>query len=99
MMEMEPTAWKYEIAAYADHGPGSGVVLSKRELSAAIPAEKITWTPLYDIGNAPRAVSAEADFERMVWTFQIEQGCRVAAGDYALVRLPPNSNSTTDSVE
>lgn len=93
---MKPTAWKYEIAAYADHGPESGVVVNKCELSAAIPAVKVTWTPLYDIGSAPRAVSADADFERMTWTFEIEQGCRVAAGDYALVRLTPNVELTGD---
>jgi len=91
---MEPIAWKYDIAAYADHGPENGVVMNKRELSSAIPAEKVTWTPLYDIGAAPRGVSAEADFERMTWTFEIEQGCRVAAGAYALVLLTPNVEVT-----
>ena len=44
---MEPVAWKYEIAAYADHRTDVGVVLNKRELSSAVPAEQITWTPLF----------------------------------------------------
>ncbi len=45
--------------------------------------------------NAPRAFSAEADFDLMTWTFEIDQNCRVAAGTYALVWMPPNLNSTT----
>lgn len=40
---------------------------------------------------APRALSALADFDLMTWTFEIDQGCRVAAGTYALVRMPPNA--------
>lgn len=44
---MEPVAWKYEIAAYADHRTDVGVVLNKRELSSAVPAEQTTWTPLF----------------------------------------------------
>ena len=51
---MEPVAWKYEIAAYADHRPEVGVVLNKRELSSAVPAEQITWTPLFAFDAAPR---------------------------------------------
>lgn len=43
---MEPVAWKYEIA-YADHRTDVGVVLSKRELPSAVPAEQTTWTPLF----------------------------------------------------
>ncbi|AVR89058.1 hypothetical protein [Thauera aromatica] len=42
------------------------------------------------IATAPRGISAEADFERMTWTFEIEQGCRVGGGTYALVCLPSN---------
>lgn len=42
------------------------------------------------IATAPRAVSAEADFERMTWTFEIGNGTPVGGGTYALVRLPPN---------
>ena len=37
---MEPVAWKYEIAAYADHRADVGVVLNKRELSSAVPGAK-----------------------------------------------------------
>lgn len=88
---MEPIAWKYEIAAFMGSGPSSGAVLNKSEVSTAIPADKITWTPLYDIGGAPRGVSVDADFERMTWTFEIEPGCKVAAGAYALIRLTPNT--------
>lgn len=38
--------------------------------------------------QAPRAVSLGADFGAMTWTFQIENGCRVGGGTYALVWLP-----------
>ena len=38
--------------------------------------------------QAPRAVSHEADFETMTWTFKIEDGCRVGGGTYALVWMP-----------
>lgn len=45
------------------------------------------------VGQAPRAISLEADFEKMTWTFQIEDGCRVGGGTYALVWMP-NSGLT-----
>ncbi|MFZ2541680.1 MAG: hypothetical protein WAW75_07900 [Gallionella sp.] len=38
--------------------------------------------------QAPRAVSMEADFDAMTWTFQIKNGCRVGCGTYALVWVP-----------
>lgn len=50
------------------------------------------------IATAPRGISAEADFEKMTWTFEIERGCRVGGGAYALVWLPSNLNSTTPPV-
>ncbi len=39
---------------------------------------------------APVAVSAEADFDAMTWTFQIGSECRISGGVYALVWLRPN---------
>jgi len=47
-------------------------------------------TELRKIQDAPRATSAEADFDAMTWTFQIDQQCRVGGGTYALVWLRPN---------
>jgi hypothetical protein len=41
------------------------------------------------LGDAPRAISAEADFEKMTWTFQIARNCRVGPGTYALIWLRP----------
>lgn len=45
--------------------------------------------------HAPHAVSAEADFDKMTWTFEITSECRVASGTYALVRLDawPNASN------
>jgi len=40
------------------------------------------------ICNAPRAISAEADFDAMTWTFQIRPDCRTGGGTYALVWVP-----------
>jgi hypothetical protein len=40
---------------------------------------------LDSLNISPRAVSLEADFEQMTWTFKIEQGCSVGGGTYALV--------------
>jgi hypothetical protein len=45
-------------------------------------------TAIKQLFEAPRGVSAEADFETMTWTFQIRPECRVAAGTYALVWIP-----------
>ena len=45
------------------------------------------------IANAPRGVSDSADFDAMTWTFQIDNGCRVGGGHYALVRLTQTPNS------
>lgn len=39
---------------------------------------------------APVAISAEADFEAMTWTFEIAPDCRVGGGAYALVWMGPN---------
>ena len=49
---------------------------------------------LRKVQSAPRAVSAEADFDAMTWTFQIGPQCRVGGGTYALVRLTPNAEVT-----
>lgn len=38
--------------------------------------------------EAPRGVSAEADFEAMTWTFKIGPACKTACGTYALVWMP-----------
>lgn len=38
--------------------------------------------------EAPRAISVEADFDAMTWTFQIGPECKTAAGTYALVWVP-----------
>ena len=43
---------------------------------------------------APMAVSAEADFDVLTWTFKIAPDCRVGAGIYALVCLGPNAKLT-----
>ena len=51
-------------------------------------------TELRKIQDAPRATSAEADFDAMTWTFQIDQQCRVGGGTYALVWLRPNVELT-----
>ena len=45
------------------------------------------------IANAPRGVSDSADFDAMTWTFQIDNGCRVGGGHYALVRLTQTPNA------
>jgi len=42
-------------------------------------------TAIDALTKAPRAQSAEADFEAMTWTFQIGPECRVGGGEYALV--------------
>lgn len=42
--------------------------------------------------DAPVAVSAEADFDAMTWTFQIAPNCRVGAG--ALEAFGSNSSRT-----
>ena len=44
--------------------------------------------------DAPRAISAEADFDAMTWTFQIGPECRTGGGAYALVWMGPNANVT-----
>jgi hypothetical protein len=41
--------------------------------------------------DAPMAISAEADFEALTWTFQVAPDCRIGAGKYALVRMGPNA--------
>ena len=41
-----------------------------------------------NIRDAPRAVSAEADFHAMTWTFHILPSCRTGGGTYALVWVP-----------
>ena len=43
-----PSAWKFKIKPYCDHGYCSGVVLKKSDISPYIPQDKITWTPLYE---------------------------------------------------
>lgn len=43
------------------------------------------------IQNAPRGVSAEADFQDMTWLFEIEAGTRVGPGVYALVWMPSDA--------
>lgn len=55
---------------------------------AALRTELVTLRS--QIATAPRGISAEADFEKMTWSFEIKQGCRVGGGTYALVWLPPN---------
>lgn len=44
--------------------------------------------------EAPRAVSAEADFDALTWTFKVKPNCRIAAGIYALVWMGPNAEIT-----
>ena len=48
---------------------------------------------LRKVQEAPRALSAEADFVAMTWTFQIGPECRTGGGTYALVWLRPNARS------
>ena len=46
------------------------------------------------IRAAPLAVSAEADFDAMTWTFKISPDCEMGGGIYALVwRFPLSKNS------
>ncbi len=40
--------------------------------------------------DAPRAISAEADFDDLTWTFKVMPDCRIGAGIYALVWQRPN---------
>ncbi len=42
-----PIGWRYTIAPYCDHGPATGFVVSKSDLSDRIPADKVTWHPVY----------------------------------------------------
>lgn len=39
---------------------------------------------------APRAISAEADFDALTWTFKVMPDCQIGAGIYALVWMGPN---------
>lgn len=64
---------------------------AKGELKRLLDAGKAA---IDQLRHAPRAVSAEADFEALTWTFQIAPDCRVGAGTYALVWLPPNVEVT-----
>jgi hypothetical protein len=43
--------------------------------------------------DAPLAVSVEADFESLTWTFRITPTCRVGPGVYALVWIGPNETT------
>lgn len=45
---------------------------------------------LEKLRGASVAVSSEADFEVLTWTFQIAPDCRIRAGKYALVWMGPN---------
>lgn len=73
-----------EIGLPPDIGPAKGSL--KRRLDAGTAA-------IDQLRSAPKAVSAEADFDALTWTFQIGQDCRVGAGTYALVWLPPNAEA------
>ena len=42
------------------------------------------------IREAPLAISEEADFDAMTWTFKIGPDCRTGGGTYALVWMGPN---------
>lgn len=48
-------------------------------------------TAIDSLRSAPRAISAEADFDALTWTFRIARDCRVGAGTYALVWMGPNA--------
>ena len=47
--QMRPAAWRHTIAPYCHHVPASGVVINQTDLSDAIPRDKITWTPLFEL--------------------------------------------------
>ena len=49
-------------------------------------------TAIDALRDAPRAISDEANFGAMTWTFQIGSDCRAGAGTYALVWLGPRAD-------
>jgi len=61
---------------------------AKGELKRLLDQGKAALEKLRD---APVAVSSEADFDEMTWTFQIAPHCQVGAGAYALVWMGPNA--------
>lgn len=62
-------------------------------MSAQADAERIgdDASIVSKLRNAPVAVSVEADFDALTWTFRITPDCRVGAGKYALVWMGPNA--------
>lgn len=40
--------------------------------------------------DAPVAISSEADFDSLTWTFRVPPDCQIGAGKYALVWMGPN---------
>ena len=64
---------------------------AKGELKRILDQGKAAVDALRD---APRAISAEADFEVMTWTFEIGPECRTGGGTYALVWMGPNVKLT-----
>ncbi len=44
--------------------------------------------------SAPRALSSDADFDALTWTFKVAPDCLIGAGVYALVWMGPNAEVT-----
>lgn len=70
-----------EISLPPTMGPGKGEL--KRFFDNAKEALDL-------IRNAPKAISAGANFEKLTWTFQVAPDCRIGTGAYALVWLKPD---------
>jgi len=48
--------------------------------------------------EAPRGISADADFEAMTWTFLIGPECKTGSGTYALVWMPQDKLAAPSQV-
>jgi len=63
---------------------------AKGELKRLLDQGKVAIDKLRD---APVAVSSEADFDALTWTFQVAPDCQIGAGKYALVWMGPNDQA------
>ena len=84
----EMNALRNDLARISNEmGLPPGIGPAPGELRRMLDNGKVAIKLLYD---APRAVSAEADFEKQTWLFDIASDCAVGSGIYALVKVPNN---------
>ena len=88
------TEVSHDEACILDDGcPTEMAVLQRewRRLRAEVSMLRQEGGPAIDaLRIAPRAISGEADFDELTWTFKIAPDCRIGAGVYALVWMGPN---------